>query len=400
MKELTADITGVRVSAVQRQSFGKGTNKPVQFVLGGPTFEELAKWRDILLEKARENKQLINLEHDYKETKPQIGITVDRNRAGDLGVPVSVINHTLESMLGSRKVTTFIDRGEEYDVILESEKNLKKSPLDISNIYVRSTSTSELIPLSNLVTLSEFADVAGLNRYNRLRAITLEGGLADGYSLSDALAYLEGLVKENLPPEAKIDYKGMSLEYKSSGKSVYLIFALALVIVFLVLAGQFESFVHPFVIMLTVPLAITGAMVALWFTGGTLNIYSQIGLIILVGIAAKNGILIVEFANQLRDEGMEFREALLEASAKRLRPIIMTSICTAAGAVPLITSGGAGAETREVIGVVIFAGVIVATFFTVFVVPAMYQLLAKHTKSPMETSRLLETMLKDNKEQV
>lgn len=396
IRKKTADIPGVRISTVQRQAFGGGTSTPVQFVLGGPTYEELASWRDTLIEKASENPNLLSLDSDYRETKPQIGIEVNRARAASLGVPTEVINTTLESMLGSRRVTTFIDGGEEYDVILESEKDLKRSPLDIANIYVRSERSGQLVPLSNLVTLSEFAGATELNRYNRLRSITIEAGLAPGYSLGEALDYLEELVRTELPPGVSIDYRGESQELKESGYAIYGIFLLALVVVYLVLAGQFESFVHPVIIMLTVPLAISGALLALFLTGQTLNIYSQIGLIILVGLAAKNGILIVEFINQLRDEGVEFRDAVLEASAKRLRPIIMTGLTTAMGAVPLILSSGAGAETRLVIGVVIFAGVLIATFLTIFVVPAMYMLLAKNTGSPQDVTRRLERQLKES----
>ena len=395
VRELTGDITGVMAFPIVHQGLGGRMQKPVQFVLGGPNYEELAKWRDIMLAKAAENKGLVGLDGDYRETKPQIGLTIMRDRAGDLGVSVSEINRTLETMLGSRRVTTFIDRGEEYDVILESEKDLKTSPTDISNIYVRSKRTGELIPISNLVEIREYADAASLNRYNRIRSITLEANLADGYSMGEALEYLEGLVRSELPPGASIDYKGQSLNFVDSGASTLLIFILALLVVFLVLAGQFESFVHPFIIMLTVPLAITGALFALWFMGLSLNIYSQIGLIILIGLAAKNGILIVEFINQLRDEGVEFTDAVLEASSKRLRPILMTAITTAMGAVPLILSFGAGAETRFVIGVVICAGVVFATFFTIFIVPVMYHLLAKRTGSPKAVSQRLETLLKE-----
>lgn len=398
VRELTSDIPGVVTFPVVRQALGGRTQKPLQFVIGGPTYEDLVKWRNILMEKASENKNLIGLDSDFRETKPQIGIKVDKNRAADLGVSVSEINTTLETVLGSRRVTTFLDRGEEYDVIIESKKSLKRSPTDIDNIYVRSDRTNKLIPLSNLVEISEFADAGKLERYNRIRSITLEANLADGYSLGEALEYMENLVKTELPPGAYIDYKGESLDFKESGSSVYMVFILALIIVFLVLAGQFESFVHPFIIMLTVPLAITGALLALYFTGQSLNIYSQIGLIILVGLSAKNGILIVEFINQLRDEGVEFRQAVLSASGRRLRPIIMTGLTTSMGAVPLILSFGAGAETRITIGVVIFAGVIFTMFMTLFVVPIMYQLLAKNTKSPNYVSDRLEKLLKEYKD--
>ncbi|HKI60752.1 MAG TPA: efflux RND transporter permease subunit [Mariprofundaceae bacterium] len=400
VRKLTADMPGVRIFPLVRQAFGGGEVKPVQFVLGGPSYAELAGWRDIMMKKAGENKKLLGLDHDYDETKPQIGLTVKRDRANVMGVSITEINHTLETLMGSRIVTSFQDRGKEYDVILESEKSLKQSPADIANTYVRSASSGKLIPLSNLIDIHEFADSKTLNRYNRQRAITLESNLAEGYSLGEALAYLENIVRTELPPGASIDYKGPSQDFIDSGSSMYMVFALALVVTFLVLAAQFESFLHPLIIMLTVPLAITGALSALWLCGMSLNIYSQIGLIILIGIAAKNGILIVEFINQLRDEGHEFREAILNATGKRLRPIIMTALTTAIGSLPLIFSSGAGAETRLVIGTVILSGVTVATFFTLFMVPAMYQLWAGHTSSPKATGDALEAELEQYKEQV
>jgi multidrug efflux pump len=244
-----------------------------------------------------------------------------------------------------------------------------------------------------VVRLAERGDAAALNRYNRVRAITLEANLKPGFALGDALAYLEHLVRENLPETAIIDYKGQSRDFKQSGSSIGFVFVLGIVVVFLVLAAQFESWVHPFVIMLTVPLAVAGGLLGLFVTGGTLNIYSEIGLVMLVGLATKNGILIVEFANQLRDEGRAFDEAIYEASLIRFRPILMTSITTAMGAVPLMLAFGAGAETRSVIGVVVFAGVIVATLLTLFVVPAAYSLLARRTGSPGAVARRLEAEL-------
>ncbi len=390
VREMTADIPGVLIFPVVRQAFGRRADKPVQFVISGGSYDELAEWRDVILEKAAENPGLQGVDHDYKETRPQVGVLIDRDRAGDLGVSIAEINRTLETMLGSRRVTTFIDRGEEYDVIIEGKKSDKQSPFDIDNIYVRSERSAKLIPLSSLVTLREFAAPSSLNRYNRLRSITIQSGLAEGYHLGEALDYLDALAKTELPPGVTVDYKGDSREYRDTGGAVSLMFLLALLVVFLVLAGQFESFIHPVVIMATVPLAICGALLALWITGQSLNIYSQIGLIILVGIAAKNGILIVEFANQLRDEGIAFHDAIIESSAKRLRPIIMTSVTTAAGAVPLMISHGAGAETRMVIGTVIFAGVIVATFFTIFLIPALYHLMAARTASPHARQQRLE----------
>ena len=391
-----ADLPGVNTFTIMRQGLGQvGIQKPVQFVIGGATYEELAKWRDLVMAEAQKNPKLVGLDYDYKETKPQLRVRIDRDRAGDLGISVEQIGRTLETMLGMRQVTTFIDRGEEYDVMVEGERDLQRSPAALENIYVRSGRNGKLVPLSNLVSLEEFADSTTLNRYNRVRAITLEANLAQGYTLGEALRYLEGVAREVLPPEAKIDYKGESLEYKRSGASVFFVFFLSLVVVYLFLAGQFESFVHPFVILLTVPLAISGALAGLWVMGGTVNIYSQIGMIMLVGLATKNGILIVEFINQLRDQGMEFREAILQTSSTRLRPIIMTSITTVMGAIPLMISTGAGSETRGVIGVVVVFGVVFSTALTLFVVPIAYDLLARRTGSPHAHQRRLEKEMRD-----
>ena len=387
-----ADLPGIRAFPVMRQGFGGGIQKPVQFVIGGGTYEELASWRDIMLEKIQsdDGHGLIGIDSDYKETKPQLQISIDYNRAAELGVRVSDIGRTLETMMGSRRVTTYIEEGEEYDVIVEGERSIQNTPTSVENIYIRSNRSDDLIPLSNLVFMQEFADSPTLNRYNRVRAITLEANLAEGYSLGEALAYMENLAAEHLPERAIIDYKGQSQDFKYYGGSIFFTFLMGLLIVYLVLAAQFESYVHPMTIMLTVPLAIFGALVGMAIFDVTMNIYTRIGLIMLVGLAAKNGILIVEFANQLRDEGLSIREALHEASVTRLRPIVMTGITTAAGSIPLVLSFGAGSETRAAIGVVILFGAIAATLFTLFAVPAAYQLLARYTQSPEATARQLE----------
>ncbi len=386
-----ADLPGVSAYPVMRQGFGQRVQKPVQFVIGGGTWEQLVEWRDILLQHlAEDNPGLIGIDYDYKETKPQLEVQIDYDRAAALGVTVSSIGRTLETMLGSRRVTTFVDSGEEYDVILEGDRARQSTPNDLTNIYVRSERSGRLIPLSNLVHVKESAASNALNRYNRVRSITIEANLADGVALGDALSRLETLAKTYLPEEAIIDYKGQSLELRDSGESLLFVFVLGILVVFLVLAAQFESWVHPFVIMLTVPLAIGGGLLGLYLTGGTLNLYSQIGLIMLIGLAAKNGILIVEFANQLRDAGRPFDTALFEASLTRLRPVLMTAVTTAAGAVPLIFSSGAGAETRFVIGVVILAGVLVSTALTLYIVPVAYSLLARRTGSPQAVARRLQ----------
>jgi multidrug efflux pump len=384
------DLPGVAISVVMRQGFGSQAQKPVQFVLGGGTYAELAQWRDILLEKLeQDNPGLIGIDWDYKETKPQVEVIIDTNRAADLGVSVSNIGRTLETMLGSRRATTYIDDGEEYDIILQGERDEQRTTTSLQNMYVRSERSGELIPLSNLVTLKEIADASRLNRYNRMRSLTIDANLTENLALGDALDHLNKLVREHLPGTAVVDYKGLSRDFQSAGSSVMFIFLLGILITFLVLAAQFESYVHPFVIMLTVPLAMLGGMIGLYITGSSFNLYSQIGLIMLIGLAAKNGILIVEFANQLRDRGVEFTEALLEASSARLRPILMTSLTAVAGAIPLVVSSGAGSETRFVIGVVVISGVVVATVLTLFFVPVAYSLLARKTGSPGDVARKL-----------
>ena len=385
------DLPGVRAFPVMRQGFGSSIQKPVQFVIGGGTYQELAEWRDILDEKIEaDNPGLQGLDWDYKETKPQIEVNIDYDRAAELGVTVSAIGRTLETMFGSRRVTTYLEEGEEYDVIVEGERDLQRTPTDLRSIYVRSERSGKLVPLASFISLKEFADSSTLKRYNRVRALTLQANLNDELALSEALAYLEGLVREHLPERVIVDYKGISQDYKSSSESILFVFALGIVVVFLVLAAQFESWVNPLVIMLTVPLAMAGGLFGLYLTGNTLNLYSQIGLVMLVGLAAKNGILIVEFTNQLRDRQMSFYRAVLQAAEIRLRPIVMTGITTAAGAVPLILSSGAGSETRMVIGVVVLAGVISATLFTLFVVPVAYSVLARRTSLPGAIERRLQ----------
>ncbi|MGM0783224.1 MAG: efflux RND transporter permease subunit [Pseudomonadota bacterium] len=391
VRQQLADLPGVRAFPVMRQGFGSSVEKPVQFVLGGGTYEELAEWRDTLLAHIREhNPRITGLDSDYEENQPQLQVDIDYQRAAQLGVTVSEIGRSLETLLGGRIVTRYVDDGEEYDVILEGEPGARPSPASLESLRVRSQRSGELIPLASLVSISDFAGPSTLNRFNRLRAITIQADLADGYALGEALSYLENTVAEILPAEAQTDVKGASRDYQeASGATVFLL-GLGILVVFLVLAGQFESFVHPFVIMLTVPLAICGALLGLYLTGQSLNIYSQVGLVMLVGLAAKNGILIVEFVNQLRDQGYAFHDALVEAAVTRLRPIVMTAVTTMAGAVPLIVSSGAGAETRLVIGTVILCGLAAATLFTLFVVPVAYDLLARRTSSPGEVARRLE----------
>jgi multidrug efflux pump len=393
-----ADVTGVRVFVFEPSGLSFYFGQPIQFVIGGPTYEELARWRDIIIEKARDYPGLVGVDADYKETTPQFRVAIDRNRAAELGVSSQTVGRTLETMLGSRLATTFVDRGEEYNVVLQGVDEQRRTPTDLENIYVRSSDTGELIPLSNLVTLEERADASELRRYNRMRAITISANMAEGYSMEDCLAFLERTVREELPSTARISYKGLSEKLKESRGAVAFVFVVSLVIAYLVLAAQFESFVSPFVIMLTVPMGILGAAIGMLLLGVTLNIFSQIGLIMLIGLAAKNGILIVEFANQLRDRGLEFEDALFRASRLRLRPIVMTGLSTAVGAVPLVLASGAGAMSRLSLGTVVVFGATFACLLTLYVVPVGYYYLCRGQASPKALAKKLNTLLAEHED--
>ncbi len=387
------NLPGVQAFAFAPGAWSLGqSSRPLNIVLGGTSYEELAEWRDIVIREAEQLPGISNLQSDYNERKPKIDVSVDRDRAADLGVSLSNVGRTLESILGSRVVTTFIDGGEEYRVIVQGADERRQTPSDLETIYVRSERSGQLIPLSNLVTLKEVAGPVDLRRFDRMRAISISGTINPGYSLGAALADLERIVAENLPDSVNLNYNGESRDFKNTGNAVYLTFLLALVIAYLVLAAQFESFRHPLIIMTTVPLAITGALLGLWIFGATINIYSQIGAVMLIGLAAKNGILIVEFANQLRDRGVEFNEAILQSAQTRLRPVLMTSMCTAFGAIPLLLATGAGALSRQSIGAVVFFGVTCAVLLTLVVVPTVYSVLARNTKSPEYVSRLIERL--------
>ncbi len=391
----TAGITGVRIIVITPPSLGvRGVGKPLQVVMGGASYEELAAWRDKVIARiSAENPRILALESDYQERKPQLQVRIDRNRAADLGVSLQSVGRTLETMLGSRIVTTFLREGEEYNVILQAREEDRATVDDLGNLYVRSDTSGEMVPLAALVTVDEGATANALRRFERLRSITLSANLAPGYALGDALDYVEEVIRQEIPEGVQINYDGESREYKQSGERLWLTFAFALLIVYLVLAAQFESFVHPVIILATVPLAISGALIGLWIFGASINVFSQIGAIMLIGIACKNGILIVEFANQLRDRGIEFVEAVIEAASIRLRPVLMTSLCTAFGAVPLMLSVGAGAESRQAIGSAVFFGTLFAVGLTLFVVPALYALIARNTQSPQHVSRLIERLV-------
>ena len=353
---------------------------PVQFVIGGPSYDMLREWSSVILEGAAENPNLLSVQSDFKETKPELRVDIHRDRAADLGVSIQAIGRTLETMLGSRFVSTFNDRGVQYNVVMQAHDDDRVTPSDLTNINVRSSTTGKLISLSSLVTVSEAAGPKELNRVDRMRAVTISTSLAPGYTLGEALSYLDALARDRLPGEARITYGGQSREFRDSSSSLLLTFILAIIIIYLVLGAQFESFIHPFIILLSVPLAVTGALGTLLLTGITLNVYSQIGMVMLIGLVAKNAILIVEFANQLREQGAEVREAIIRSSLARFRPILMTTIATVCGAMPLAFADGAGAESRSSIGWVIIGGVSFSTILSLFIVPVLYSILARFTR--------------------
>ena len=393
IRKSTNDLPGVRVIVVLPASMGmRSQARPVQIVLGGGTYEELARWRDIVMARAAENPGLVTIDSDYYERKPQLKVSVDRNRAADLGVSLATVGRTLETMMGSRIVTTYLERGEEYNVVLQARDTDRGTPSDLDNIYVRSPKSGALIPLSNLVQVAEVAGPVELKRFDRLRSITISAGLAPGYSLGAALDYLEKVAHSELPAEAQINFDGESREFRKTGSALYITFLLSLIIAFLVLAAQFESFRHPTIIMMTVPLAVTGALLGLWVQGSSINVYSEIGIVMLIGLAAKNGILIVEFSNQLRDRGVEFIAAAIEAAAIRLRPVLMTSFCTVFGALPLLLATGAGAESRRSIGAVVVYGVTFSLVLTLYIVPVLYTLIARDSRSPQYVSKLIDKL--------
>lgn len=392
INKILADLPAVRGNAAARSSIGRSRGQPLNFVIAGGTYESLSLARDRLLAAASNNPGIVNLDSDYKETKPQMEIQVDTTRAGDLGVSVADVSQALQTLLGSRRVSTYVDRGEEYRVIVQADAEDRASPENLAAIQVRARDGS-LVSLANLVRYSETAGAKDLGRFNKLRAITLSGGLAPGYTMGEALTFLEQEASQS-PEILAIGYRGESQAYKETGGSIVLIFLLTIVIVYLVLAAQFESFVHPLTIITTVPLAVGGGLVGLAITGTTLNLYSQIGIVMLVGLAAKNGILIVEFANQLRDEGKDIVEAVQEAATRRLRPILMTSIATVFGTIPLALASGAGGAARSAIGVVIVFGVTLATLITLILIPIIYARLARYTGSPEAVTRKLESEMK------
>jgi multidrug efflux pump len=384
------EIPGARFFGGMNSPIGRGGGDDIQFVIGGPDYDEINLWAGAIIDASRSNPGLLRVRSDYEPTSTRLSVLPDRERAADLGVPVDAVGRTLETMMGSRRVTRFEYDGEDYDVILQAEREFRASAQDLDEIYVRSQTTGEVIPLSNLVQVDETGASSDRRRVNRMRALTISATLAEGYTLGEAITWFQQAARENLSPEARTEFLGAAKEYDTANQQTAYAFAFALLIVFLVLAAQFESLRNPTIIMMTVPLAMAGGLFALYVTDGSLNIYSQIGLIILIGIAAKNGILIVEFANQLRDEGMSAKDAILKSAETRFRPVLMTSLSTAFGALPLALGDGAGSESRSSIGWVIFSGVSFATILTLFIVPVFYMAIGRKSGTPKAVSRRLD----------
>ncbi len=390
LRQQLGAIPGVRTFIFTPQGLSfRGFGQPLQAVIGGPDYQTLAEWSDKVLARARDNPGLVSVDSNYLERKPQIRVAVDRDRAAELGVSLQSVGRTLETMLGSRIVTTYVDRGREYRVILQGDAEGRATPSDLENLHVRSDRSGELVPLSNLVQLEESSGAVQLNRHDRMRSITISAGLVDGYAIGTAIDFMQQVIDEELPASARLSWDGEAREYLRSRGQLWQTFAFAIAIVFLVLAAQFESFRHPAIIMTTVPLAVIGALAGLWLFNMSLNVFSQIALIMLIGIAAKNGVLIVEFANQLRDQGLERVDAVVRAAVTRLRPVLMTSLCTAFGSLPFLMATGAGFEQREPIGVVVFYGTTISVLLTLFVVPAVYSLIAREHSSPAQLAGMI-----------
>ncbi|NYZ12513.1 efflux RND transporter permease subunit [Azospirillum sp. RWY-5-1] len=386
MQARMSRIAGMTIVPVNPPSFGqRGSSRPVEYVIQtSGTYAQLQQHVDRVMERIRDYPGLVGVDSDLKLNKPQVEVTMNRDKVTDAGVQVSTVGRTLETMLGGRQVTRFEQNGEQYDVILRLGGADRNTPRDLSRIYVRGADGT-MIQLSNLVTAEEKVAPKELNRFNQLRSATITATLAPGTSLGEALAFLDRTTAEVLPQGVLTDYAGQSREFREAGSSLLFVFVLALAFIYLVLAAQFESFVDPLIIMVTVPLSMTGALLALHLAGGTLNVYSQIGLITLVGLITKHGILIVEFANQLQEQGQTTTQAAIESAVLRLRPILMTTGAMVLGAVPLALATGAGAESRQQIGWVIVGGMTFGTLLTLFVVPAAYTLIARRrTAEAME----------------
>ncbi|MFT0548944.1 efflux RND transporter permease subunit [Allopusillimonas ginsengisoli] len=380
-------LSGVRGFPVNPPSLGqRSTSKPVNFmIMSQASYPEMDAMVKRFTDALRDYPGLQNIDTDLRLNTPELKVVVHRDKLADVGIDVDVVGRTLESMLGGRQVTRFRDSGEQYDVIVQVKKQDRADPADISDIYVRARDGS-MVQLSNFVTVQEGVSPQSLNHFNRLRAVKVEASVAPGYALGEVLDHMTTVARDILPPTVQTDLDGQSREFRDSAGGIYLVFMMAIAFIYLVLAAQFESWRNPLIIMFSVPLSMTGALLALYLAGGTLSIYSQIGLITLVGLITKHGILICEFSNQLRAEGMEMMEAVIKASVMRLRPILMTTGAMVVGVIPLALATGAGAESRQQIGWVLVGGLSLGTVLTLFVVPVAYTLIAGKARPTASTS--------------
>jgi multidrug efflux pump len=380
-----AMLPGVTAFPITPPSLGQGfRERAINFVIvSSDSYENLAKVSQQILAEMAKNPGIVQPDSDLRLNKPELFIQVDRDRAADAGIAVDQVARTIETMLGGRNVTRYKRDAEQYDVIVQTESRGRTTPEDIDRMFVRGRAdalgNAAMVPLASLVTVRESVSPRELNHFNQRRSVALTANLAPGYSMGEALEFMDRTAASVLKPGYSTELNGVSREFRSSSGALGLVFVLALLFIFLVLSAQFESFVDPFVIMLSVPLSMAGALGALHLSGGTLNVYSQIGLITLVGLITKHGILIVEFSNQLRQQGREMHEAVVEAAALRLRPILMTTAAMVLGALPLALASGAGAESRQQIGWVIVGGMSLGTLLTIFVVPTMYTLFARRS---------------------
>ena len=368
-------IPGARVIAINPPSLGGSNFKPgLQLVISGNNYSEINEWGNILLTNT-ENMNFKNPNIDYKLTNPRINLSIDRDRAYELSISADEISTTIETLFAANKITTFSSDGLTYNVILQAEDYFRMSSDSLDNIYIKSPTTESLIPISNLVSLNETSSSETLQRINRMPSTIFSASLLPGYPLGDALEELTSLTNQILPGNAKISYSGSSKEYFESGDSLLITIIFAVLVVYLVLSAQFESFRNPVTIILTVPIALTSGLYTLFLTGTSINVYSQIGFLMLIGLIAKNGILVVEFANQLRREGLKIEEAIIQSSMIRLRPVLMTTISTLLGAIPLVLSTGAGSESRYSMAIVVLGGIAISSLITLYLVPALYRLI-------------------------
>ncbi|HET9208045.1 MAG TPA: efflux RND transporter permease subunit, partial [Burkholderiaceae bacterium] len=371
-------LPGVTARPATPPSLGQGFREvPINYVImTSDSYANLASVAQQFLAEMAKNPGFVNPDTDLRLNKPEILMEVDRERAADAGISVDQVARTVETMLGGRQVTRYKRDAEQYDVMVQTQATGRTTPEDIEKIFVRGRGDA-MVPLSSLVRIRESVSPRELNHFNQRRSVSISANLAPGYALGEALQFMDATADKILQPGYATELNGVSREYRSSSGALGVVFVLALLFIFLVLSAQFESFVDPFVILLSVPLSMVGALAALKLAGGTLNVYSQIGLITLIGLITKHGILIVEFSNQLRQQGRSIREAVVEAAGLRLRPILMTTGAMVLGALPLALAHGAGAESRQQIGWVIVGGMTVGTLLTIFVVPTVYTWFAR-----------------------